>query len=100
MSLSRADIILGHETIFRQPHVGINGTLQPQASIGGMFAFRSNILKSWVGDAAWCVTPPGGAGVTLVVVGSYILAGVLHRQQTLPLRSRPWKDGCAHLLRR
>jgi 2-polyprenyl-6-methoxyphenol hydroxylase-like FAD-dependent oxidoreductase len=28
-----------------------------------------------VGDAAWCVTPLGGVGATLAVVGAYILAG-------------------------
>lgn len=29
------------------------------------------------GDAAWCVTPLGGVGATLAVVGSYVLAGEL-----------------------
>lgn len=29
------------------------------------------------GDAAWCVTPIGGAGATLAVVGAYVLAGEL-----------------------
>lgn len=29
------------------------------------------------GDAAWCVTPLGGVGATLAVVGAYILAGEL-----------------------
>lgn len=29
------------------------------------------------GDAAWCVTPMGGVGATLAVVGAYILAGEL-----------------------
>ena len=31
------------------------------------------------GDAAWCVTPLGGVGATLAVVGAYILAGELSR---------------------
>lgn len=29
------------------------------------------------GDAAWCVTPMGGVGATLAVVGAYVLAGEL-----------------------
>jgi 2-polyprenyl-6-methoxyphenol hydroxylase-like FAD-dependent oxidoreductase len=32
------------------------------------------------GDAAWCVTPMGGVGATLAVVGAYILAGELAQQ--------------------
>lgn len=31
------------------------------------------------GDAAWCVTPLGGVGATLAMVGAYILAGELSR---------------------
>jgi 2-polyprenyl-6-methoxyphenol hydroxylase-like FAD-dependent oxidoreductase len=31
------------------------------------------------GDAAWCVTPLGGVGATLAVVGAYVLAGELAR---------------------
>ncbi len=32
-----------------------------------------------VGDAAWCVTPLGGRGTTLAIVGAYVLAGELAR---------------------
>ncbi|WP_420129481.1 FAD-dependent monooxygenase [Longimicrobium sp.] len=32
-----------------------------------------------LGDAAWCVTPLGGAGATLAIVGAYVLAGELSR---------------------
>lgn len=35
------------------------------------------------GDAAWCVTPLGGVGATLAVVGAYILAGELARNTDL-----------------
>lgn len=35
------------------------------------------------GDAAWCVTPLGGVGATLAVVGGYILAGEMSRQRDL-----------------
>ncbi len=31
------------------------------------------------GDAAWCVTPLGGVGATLALVGGYVLAGELAR---------------------
>ena len=31
------------------------------------------------GDAAWCVTPLGGRGTTLAIVGAYVLAGELAR---------------------
>ena len=31
------------------------------------------------GDAAWCVTPLGGVGATLAVVGAYVLAGEMHK---------------------
>ena len=31
------------------------------------------------GDAAWCVTPLGGLGTTLAIVGAYVLAGELAR---------------------
>ncbi|WJH38511.1 FAD-dependent monooxygenase (plasmid) [Aliirhizobium terrae] len=33
------------------------------------------------GDAAWCVTPLGGIGATLAVVGGYVLAGELARSE-------------------
>lgn len=32
-----------------------------------------------VGDAAWCVTPVGGVGTSLALVGSYVLAAELSR---------------------
>lgn len=32
-----------------------------------------------LGDAAWCVTPLGGAGATLAIIGAYVLAGELAR---------------------
>ena len=35
----------------------------------------SNDRVVLTGDAAWCVTPLGGVGATLAVVGAYILAG-------------------------
>ena len=36
------------------------------------------------GDAAWCVTPLGGVGATLAVVGAYILAGELSKTEDIP----------------
>lgn len=32
------------------------------------------------GDAAWCVTPLGGVGATLAVIGAYVLAGEMAEQ--------------------
>jgi 2-polyprenyl-6-methoxyphenol hydroxylase-like FAD-dependent oxidoreductase len=34
------------------------------------------------GDAAWCVTPLGGVGATLALVGAYVLAGELSKSQS------------------
>lgn len=36
------------------------------------------------GDAAWCVTPLGGVGATLAVIGGYVLAGELSRSDDFP----------------
>ena len=36
------------------------------------------------GDAAWCVTPLGGRGTTLAIVGAYVLAGELARVGASP----------------
>ncbi len=35
------------------------------------------------GDAAWCVTPLGGAGASLALIGAYVLAGELSRTENL-----------------
>ncbi|TCM00438.1 FAD-dependent monooxygenase [Sphingomonas sp. PP-CC-3G-468] len=35
------------------------------------------------GDAAWCVTPLGGAGASLALIGAYVLAGELSRTQDI-----------------
>lgn len=49
-------------------------------------ALRQVRMERWskgrvvlLGDAAWCVTPLGGAGATLAIVGAYVLAGELAR---------------------
>ena len=39
----------------------------------------SNGRVALAGDAAWCVTPLGGRGTTLAIVGAYVLAGELAR---------------------
>ena len=43
---------------------------------------RANIALT--GDAAWCVTPMGGLGATLAVVGGYVLAGELASRPDVP----------------
>lgn len=47
-------------------------------------------LKRWsagpvvlTGDAAWCVTPLGGVGASLALVGAYVLAGELSKTHSL-----------------
>lgn len=35
------------------------------------------------GDAAWCVTPLGGAGASLALIGAYVLAGELSRTEDI-----------------
>ncbi|AVB23722.1 FAD-binding monooxygenase [Pseudomonas syringae pv. syringae] len=36
-----------------------------------------------LGDAAWCVTPLGGVGASLSLIGAYVLAGELTRTDTI-----------------
>lgn len=47
-------------------------------------------IKRWsaghvvlTGDAAWCVTPLGGVGASLALVGAYVLAGELSKNHSL-----------------
>lgn len=47
-------------------------------------------IKRWsaghvvlTGDAAWCVTPLGGVGASLALIGAYVLAGELSKPQSL-----------------
>lgn len=44
------------------------------------------------GDAAWCVTPMGGVGATLAVVGAYILAGELSRTDDVGAALRSYDE--------
>ena len=44
----------------------------------------SNCRVVLTGDAAWCVTPLGGVGATLAIIGAYVLAGELSRTDDIP----------------
>ncbi|WP_413772011.1 FAD-dependent monooxygenase [Pseudomonas syringae group genomosp. 3] len=36
-----------------------------------------------LGDAAWCVTPLGGVGASLALIGAYVLAGELTKTDSI-----------------
>ena len=48
-----------------------------------------------LGDAAWCVTPIGGFGTSLALIGAYVLAAQLAAARRTTRRSRPTRSGCA-----
>jgi 2-polyprenyl-6-methoxyphenol hydroxylase-like FAD-dependent oxidoreductase len=52
----------------------------------------SNGRVALTGDAAWCVTPMGGVGATLAVVGAYILAGELSRSDDVGVALRGYEE--------